>query len=102
MLSKKNYANGQKVFELAGDQQTYFYKNGKVKAKGLYKNDLMEGEWTFYRETRQLWQVANFKGSMKDGSWVRYDKNDQLEYQETFKDNKIIINSRGTNTHGVT
>ena len=50
----------------------------------------MEGEWTFYRETGQLWQVANFKGSIKDGSWVRYDKNDQIEYQENFKENKII------------
>ena len=32
MLSKKNYANGQKVHELDGDQMTYYFKNGKIKA----------------------------------------------------------------------
>ena len=70
MLSKKNYTNGQKVFELKDNQLTYYYK-----------------------ETGQLWQVANFKGSMKDGSWIRYDKNDKVEYQENFKEGKIIKNS---------
>jgi antitoxin component YwqK of YwqJK toxin-antitoxin module len=92
MLSKKNYTNGQKVYELEGDQLTYFFKNGKVKAEGLYPNNLMEGEWKFYRETGQLWVVGNFKANMKDGSWIRYNKNDQIEYQETFKDNKLIKN----------
>ena len=50
----------------------------------------MEGEWKFYRESGQLWAVGNFRASMKDGSWIRYDKRDQLEYQENFKDNKLI------------
>jgi antitoxin component YwqK of YwqJK toxin-antitoxin module len=45
----------------------------------------MEGEWTFYRETGQLWQVGNFKGGQKHGPWVRYGKNDALEYQEIFE-----------------
>lgn len=41
MLDKKNYTNGQKVYELAGDRLTYFFKNGKITAEGLYKTDLM-------------------------------------------------------------
>jgi antitoxin component YwqK of YwqJK toxin-antitoxin module len=90
MLENKNYTNGQKVHELKGDKLTYYYKNGKVKAEGLYINDLMEGEWIFYRETGQLWQVANFKHSMKHGSWVRYGRNDKIEYQEDFIENKIV------------
>ncbi|MEP6846726.1 MAG: hypothetical protein ABI861_12005 [Panacibacter sp.] len=61
-----------------------------MKAEGLLINDKMEGEWKFYRETGQLWQVGNFKNDMKNGTWLRYDKNDKLEYQETFKDNKIV------------
>lgn len=90
MLDKKSYTNGQNVYELVGNKLTYFYKNGKVKAVGIFENDKMEGEWKFYRETGQLWQIGNFKNSMKDGSWIRYDKNDKIEYQETFKDNKIV------------
>lgn len=44
MLSKTNYANGQKIYELEGDMLTFFFKTGMVKAKGLYINDKMEGE----------------------------------------------------------
>lgn len=80
MLDKKNYANGQPVYELADNKLTYYFKNGKVKAFGPFINNLMEREWIFYRETGQLWQVANFAGSKKDGSWVRYDKNNKIEY----------------------
>ena len=58
MHDKKNYANGQPVYELADNKLTYYFKNGKVKAFGPFINNLMEGEWIFYRETGQLWQVA--------------------------------------------
>jgi antitoxin component YwqK of YwqJK toxin-antitoxin module len=50
----------------------------------------MEGEWIFYRETGQLWQIGNFKNSKKHGHWIRYDRNNQIEYNETFIDNKIV------------
>jgi len=65
MLEKKSYANGQPVFELTDNKLTYFYKNGNIKATGPFINNLMEGEWTFYRESGQLWQTANFRYSMK-------------------------------------
>ena len=45
MLDKKYYVNGQIAHELIGEQLTYFFKNGKVKAKGTFINGLMEGEW---------------------------------------------------------
>ena len=90
MLDKKYYVNGEIAHELIGEQLTYFFKNGKVKAKGAFINGLMEGEWIFYRETGQLWQIGNLKNSTKNGSFIRYDRNDQIEYQETFENDKII------------
>ena len=90
MSEKKNYANGQKVYELNDDKLTCFFKTGKTKATGPYINGKMEGEWLFYRETGQLWVVGNFKNNMKNGSWIRYDKKDNIEYQEVFENNKII------------
>jgi antitoxin component YwqK of YwqJK toxin-antitoxin module len=90
MLEKKHYSNGQPVHEIIGDKLIYYYKNGKVKARGLFINNQMEGEWLFYRETGQLWQIANFKNNKKHGSWIRYDRNDMIEYQEEFENNKII------------
>ena len=94
MLDKKYYVNGQLAHELVGDHLTYFFKNGKVKAKGAFINGLMEGEWIFYRETGQLWQVGNFKNSKKNGDFIRYDRNDEVEYQQTFASDKIIKNKK--------
>ncbi|MDI5898664.1 hypothetical protein [Flavobacterium yafengii] len=54
----------------------------------------MEGEWLFYRDTGQLWQIGNFKNSKKNGSFIRYDRNDQVEYQETFENDTIIKNKK--------
>lgn len=90
MLDKKEYANGQKAYELVGDKLTYFFKDGKLKAEGPFENGQMEGEWKFYRATGQLWSVGNFRNNQKHGLWLRYDKNDRLEYEETFEDGKIV------------
>ena len=61
MLGKKHYNNGQKVYELTENTLSYFYKNGNLKATGPFINEFMEGEWLFYRESGQLWQVGNFE-----------------------------------------
>ncbi|HRI21103.1 MAG TPA: hypothetical protein PLA68_09110 [Panacibacter sp.] len=90
MMKNKEYSNGQKTFEQTGEELTYFFKNGKIKAKGISINGIMEGEWKFYRETGQLWQVGNFKEGRKHDSWVRYDKKDKLEYQEIFANGKLV------------
>ena len=90
MLSKKSYSNGQKVYDLKGNRLTFYYKNGKIKAEGIFENNMMEGEWKFYRETEQLWQIGNFTNNMKNGSWIRYDRNNQAEYNEAFINNKIV------------
>ena len=90
MLDKKNYTNGQQVYEQNGDILTYFYKSGVVKAVGSFVNGLMEGEWRFFLKTEQLCQIGNFTKSKKNGLWIRYDKNDKVEYHENFyNDNKI-------------
>lgn len=90
MTDEKKYSNGQLINKLNGNRMTWFFKNGSVKAEGILDNNMMEGEWKFYRETGQLWQIGNFKQNMKHGSFTRYDKNDCVEYQETFVENKIV------------
>lgn len=89
MMKKKQYANGQKTFEQNGDILNYFFKDGTVKAKGTSIEGLMQGEWKFFRESGQLWQVGNFKDNQKHGKWIRYDKEGNLEYEETFFSGKI-------------
>ena len=87
---KKVYANGQIAYVQEGDNLTYFYKSGKIKARGISIDGIMQEEWRFYRETGQLWQIGNFKDNQKHGSWIRYDKEDQIEYDENFENGKII------------
>ncbi|MBD3631095.1 hypothetical protein [Cyclobacterium sp.] len=89
MMKNKEYVNGQKTYEQTGEKLTYFYKDGKVKAEGVSINGLMQGEWKFYRESGQLWQIGNFRDNEKHGNWIRYDKLGNLEYDKTFIKGKI-------------
>lgn len=82
MLGKKHYANGQKVYELSGDTLTYFYRNGKMKAEGLYVDNLKEGEWKFYKITGQLWKMGNYKNGRKYGPFVKYDWGYKIDYEK--------------------
>lgn len=96
MLEKKEYNNGNKVYELKDDILTYYFKNCKVKAQGKFINSLMEEEWYFYRETGQLWQIGNFKNGKKHGTWKRFDRNNNIEYSEKFIKNMIVKKSNNS------
>jgi antitoxin component YwqK of YwqJK toxin-antitoxin module len=89
-MKDNKYANGQTISEQKGTQLTYFYKNGTLKAQGTFKNNLMEDQWIFYRETGELWQIGHFKNGQKHGNFIRYDRNDKLEYDENFDEGKIV------------
>jgi len=44
MLDKKYYSNDHKTHEFIGNNFTWYYKNGQVKAEEIYIDGLMEGE----------------------------------------------------------
>lgn len=84
MQGKEYYKNGQRVYEQDGDRLTYFFKTGIVKAHGRSVDGVMQGQWKFYRESGDLWQVGTFKDGKKDGEWIRYNEAGEVEYRETF------------------
>lgn len=90
MKDKSRYTNGQLIYEHNDDILTYYYKNGKIKARGPSIEGKMQGEWKFYRETGQLWQIGNFKDNLKHGQMIRYDRNNQVEYDKKFNNGKLI------------
>jgi antitoxin component YwqK of YwqJK toxin-antitoxin module len=90
MLEKKQYTNGQKVYDLTKEKLQYYYKNGNLKAEGPFQNSEMNGEWRFYRESGQLWQVGSFRNNQKHGEFIKYDKEDQVESIENFVDGKKV------------
>ena len=42
-----------------------FFKNGTLKATGPFVNEMMQGEWTFYRGNRTTLAGGNFRDNMK-------------------------------------
>ena len=90
MTEERQYANGQVQQRRNGNNLTHFFKNGTVKAEGPLKENLMDGQWHFYRENGMLWQVGTFKKGVKHGPWVRYDKVGAIEYEAIFEEGKEV------------
>ena len=86
----ETYANGQIKQILKDEVMTWFFKNGRIKAQGPYIDGKMEGQWTFYRETGELWQQGELRHDLKHGEWIRYDRDGSIEYRESFRDGKQI------------
>ncbi len=89
MKTNKTYNNGQKMSEQKGKIFTYFFKSGKIRARGKMINGIMEGEWIFNRGTGELWQIGHFKNGQKHGRWVRYDRKGKPEYDEVFENGNL-------------
>ncbi|WP_019562292.1 toxin-antitoxin system YwqK family antitoxin [Caldimonas manganoxidans] len=88
MRGKTHYANGQPVFVQTGERLTYFFKTGLKKAEGISIDGVMQGEWRFWRETGELWQVGHFRDGLKHGEWLRFARDGSVEKRETFADGK--------------
>ncbi len=95
MQDKTHYANGQPVFRQEGETLTYFFKTGLKKAQGGSIGGVMQGEWRFWRETGELWQVGHFRDGVKHGTWVRYARDGRLEKAETFQGGKAVKERTG-------
>ena len=89
-MKSKKYKNGQLVKEEKDGILTYFFEDGEIKAQGPFENNMMEGEWKFYKKGIGLWQVGNFKNNQKHGRIVRYNEKGEVEYDETFEEGKLV------------
>jgi antitoxin component YwqK of YwqJK toxin-antitoxin module len=90
MRGKPCYANGQPAFRQDGDILTYFFRTGLKKAEGASVNGVMQGEWRFWRETGELWQVGHFHDGAKHGPWVCYGRDGGVEKTGTFDNGKAV------------
>ena len=99
---------GQYEKGLMTGKWTYFYKNGKKKATGIFingdgsnKSELTmipkngrDGEWTFWYDSKTRWmeggvmEVSNYKNGKLNGSSILYHENGQKKEESTFIDDK--------------
>jgi len=84
MKDKDYYSNGQIISVIKYNIMTTFYKSGKIKAEGPYKNGMMEGEWKFYKEDGRLWQIGHLKKSNKEGLWTKFDEDKNVIYKKVY------------------
>jgi len=89
MQTKTHYVNAQPVLRQDGERLTYFFKTGRTKAEGLSTDGVMQGEWRFWRETGELWQVCQFRDGKKHGAWLRYARDGAVEYRDVFEAGKL-------------
>lgn len=64
---------------------TFYYKDGVIKAKGYYANGLKEGEWQSFYESGKLWSDEFFTHGLPDGKITVYYENGQKYYEGEFK-----------------
>ncbi|MFN4202672.1 MAG: toxin-antitoxin system YwqK family antitoxin [Tabrizicola sp.] len=91
MLGKTHFANGQPVFRQEGDVLTYVFRTGLKKAEGRSIGGVMQGEWRFWRETGELWQVGQFRDDAKHGAWLRLARDGSVEKRAFFSPSAVEV-----------
>ena len=76
------YEKGERVGEW-----TFRYPNGKLKWKGTYLNDIVDGELRQYDEAGNIFSIENFNNGILHGDFEYY-QNGKLRETGTMLDNK--------------
>lgn len=93
ILESKKYSStgwvlSKGIMDKRGKRQgewTYFYKSGKVKSVGSYKNGRRIGDWTFYHENGKNEQIGKYdKRGKPEGLWMWYHDNGNVLREEEF------------------
>lgn len=65
---------------------TLYYKEGQLKERGFYKDDVKIDIFEQYYVNGQLKEKGNFKDGLKNGLWEYYQLNGDLQIKETYRD----------------
>lgn len=77
------------TYEKAGNlvKVTYFYKDGKIKEQGFFKNKKLEGTWKAFDKNGEKTVIAQYKNGKKVGKWFIWQKD---ELKEINYENNVI------------
>ncbi|MBC9795230.1 SH3 domain-containing protein [Sinomicrobium weinanense] len=62
-----------------------FYKNGNLRAEGIYQDGKKEGTWKMYDLEKRLLVEGQFRLNFPDGVWVWYDEKGEKRFERTYK-----------------
>ena len=70
-------------------QWSYYYPNGQLESRGNFKNNLSEGKWTWYFDNGKIREIGYFQAGIKHGDWIIYDEKGNVIRKLFFKDGQI-------------
>ena len=73
------YGIGEVIDKKREGDWTFYSPEGHKIAKGIFKNDLEEGIWTYWFDHGVIEQVAEWKNGELNGKFKDYYKNGQLK-----------------------
>lgn len=91
------------TYEKAGDlvKVTYFYKNGKIKEQGFFKDKKLSSTWRSFDIKGNKTSIAHYKNGKKVGKWfiwnkdelkeINYENNTIASVQTWKEDTKIAV-----------
>ena len=85
---------------LNGDA-VYYYKNGKLKWKGEYKEGNIAGKWEFWNENGMKIYEVHYDNDTLDGNFISWYSSGKVKEQGSYKLNKksgkwITYDEKGT------
>jgi len=75
-----------------GDTIYEYYDNGQIKYEGNYKDDKVDGKWTWWYENGQKELESNYKDGKRDGKWTWWYENGQKECEGEYEDGHEVGN----------
>ena len=79
------YCNGEKSEAIS------FYENGKVWAKGQFKDDEFDGVWRVWDEKGNLIEEHNHKAGKPDGDWIEWYADGKMKGYKKYKDGTLYV-----------
>lgn len=76
--------------DISDGEHSQYYKSGKLKAKGYYKDGKRDGHWTVFFESGVLWSEADYTDGKKNGRATVYYPNGQKRYEGVYESDKRV------------
>jgi antitoxin component YwqK of YwqJK toxin-antitoxin module len=64
--------------EVMREEHIEYYKDGSVKAKGLFVDGKLDGYWEWFRKDGSKMRSGHFKAGEQTGEWITYDRQCQV------------------------
>ena len=73
MISLKNHFSSWKI--------KFYYENGQIIGRGVFKNDLINGDFQEYYESGELESKGFYKNGNREGLFEEYFKNGTVKFK---------------------